>query len=173
MTSKNPFPRRTLGWHLHRRRFHVAGNCQASLAALFNDYRVEQQANRNQDKRAETCRSFREWLTLLFLVLTTAGVFIQAFIFHSTDVAVHESYAKTQRPFVTVKELTAELRDGLRAEVGSPGMTQKYWTFIPRFENSGNTITKSLKIYSMATGSGISGAELFYGQNRRTESHRR
>ena len=67
----------------------------------------------------------------------------------------HINYTRTQRPFVTIKELKIDLVDGLvPGEVGKPGVPAKYWVFQPVLENSGNTLTKDLKIKIFAFFSG-------------------
>jgi hypothetical protein len=63
----------------------------------------------------------------------------------------HTAYTATQRPFVTVKDLKVEYVDGLKpSNPGEPGIPVKYWTFTPVFENSGNTLTRNLRVYPFA-----------------------
>jgi hypothetical protein len=121
------------------------------IPRLIDAYRDEQEKGRKQADRSDRARGWREWATLAFLIVTTGAVLKQCDTLQSTDNAAHEAYQATQRPFVTVSELKTELVDGLKpGEPGKPGVPQKYWLFTPMFQNSGNTLTKDLRIYSLA-----------------------
>lgn len=122
------------------------------IPRLIDAYRDEQEKGRKQADRSDRVRGWREWATLAFLIVTTGAVLKQCDTLQSTDRAAHEAYQATQRPFVTVPELKTELVDGLKpGEPGKPpGVPQKYWLFTPDFQNSGNTLTKDLRIYSLA-----------------------
>jgi hypothetical protein len=99
-----------------------------------------------------------DWVGLIVLAVTCAAAGIAAFYagdlaFISQDAAndAHTSFTATQRPFITVKELKAELIDGQKAGGdGQPPSPQQYWIFTPIFENSGNTLTKNLRVYPLA-----------------------
>jgi hypothetical protein len=49
--------------------------------ALIDTIRREGQANREEESQEDRGKRFREYLTLLFVIATTAGVFYQAYIF--------------------------------------------------------------------------------------------
>ncbi len=51
------------------------------FAALIDTMRKEGRANRKEESREDRGKRFREYLTLLFVIATTAGVFYQAYIF--------------------------------------------------------------------------------------------
>jgi hypothetical protein len=52
------------------------------FTALINAIRREAQANREQERREDRGKCFREYLTLIFVMATAAGVFYQAWIFN-------------------------------------------------------------------------------------------
>ncbi len=49
--------------------------------ALIDTIRAEGSANRKEESREDRGKRFREYLTLVFIIATTAGVFYQAYIF--------------------------------------------------------------------------------------------
>jgi hypothetical protein len=51
------------------------------FVALIDTIRREGQANRKEESREDRGKRFREYLTLFFVIATTAGVFYQAYIF--------------------------------------------------------------------------------------------
>jgi hypothetical protein len=53
----------------------------SGLAAFINAYRNEQKTNRAQEKREDRGKKWREIWTLIFVILTTGGIFYQAIIF--------------------------------------------------------------------------------------------
>ena len=55
----------------------------ADFVALISTIREEGQANRNEESREDRGKSFRDYLTLFFVIATTIGVFYQAYIFSS------------------------------------------------------------------------------------------
>jgi hypothetical protein len=61
------------------------------ISAFIHAYRDEQKTNRKQDEREDRAKRFIEIATLLFVVLTTVGIFWQARILNSSDEAIHES----------------------------------------------------------------------------------
>lgn len=63
----------------------------SAISALIDAYRKEQEANRKQEANEDFWRRWRELATLWFVILTTAGVFGQAWVLHSTDEALHTS----------------------------------------------------------------------------------
>ena len=74
------------------------GGPSPDFAALIDAIGREGQANRAEEKREDRGKSFREWLTLIFIVATTSGVFYQAHIFAQQRDEMH-----------TASEQTAEL----------------------------------------------------------------
>jgi len=69
------------------------GRIARELSALADRIAKQAQANREQDERHDNGRRFREYATLVFIILTTVGVFIQACIFgwqlESSDKEAH------------------------------------------------------------------------------------
>jgi hypothetical protein len=67
------------------------------------------------------------------------------------DIAADQNRIATsvQRAFVTVTSFSAPVRLG--DEPGQQGQQTKHWWYIPTVRNSGNTPTKNLKYYIMAT----------------------
>jgi hypothetical protein len=61
------------------------------ISALIDAYKNEQKTNRSQEEREDTSKKRREIWTLVFIILTTVGVFVQACILRNTDEAMHES----------------------------------------------------------------------------------
>jgi hypothetical protein len=60
------------------------------IAAFINAYRNEKKTDREQDRREyRGNRSIEIW-TLIFVICTTVGIFIQACILNSSDRAMHE-----------------------------------------------------------------------------------
>ena len=56
-------------------------NGVVGISAFINAYRHQQETNRQQEKREDRGKTFRDYATLLFVVLTTCGIFYQAIIF--------------------------------------------------------------------------------------------
>ena len=85
------------------------------FSSLINAYANEQKSNREQEQGEYRKNLFISILTLLFLVLTTGGVFIQAFILNSTDKAVEKQIRISVRPWVGLSdEAVAIQTTGLR-----------------------------------------------------------
>jgi len=60
------------------------------LAAFINAYRNEKKTDREQEYREYCGRRSIEICTLIFVICTTVGIFIQACILNSSDRAMHE-----------------------------------------------------------------------------------
>lgn len=63
----------------------------SGISTLVHTYRNEQKANRAQEDRENQSKKWREIWTLFFVILTTGGIFYQACILHSSDVAIQKS----------------------------------------------------------------------------------
>src|SRR5580704_8504975 len=53
----------------------------SGLSAFINAYRNEQKANRAQEGGEDRSKKWREIWTLVFVILTTGGIFYQAYLF--------------------------------------------------------------------------------------------
>lgn len=51
------------------------------ISAFIHAYKEEQRANRKQEGREDRGKRFRDYATLFFVVLTTIGIFYQAYLF--------------------------------------------------------------------------------------------
>lgn len=67
----------------------------ADFAALIDAIGREGQANRTEEKREDRGKRFREYLTLFFIIATTAGVFYQAHIFSEQRDEMHTASEQT------------------------------------------------------------------------------
>src|SRR5260221_5489619 len=56
----------------------------SGLSAFINAYRNEQKANRAQENSEDRGKKWREILTLIFVILTTGGIFYQAYLIKRT-----------------------------------------------------------------------------------------
>lgn len=63
------------------------------VSAFIGAYREEQETNRKQEGNEDRSRRWREWATLLFVILTTGGIFYQDFVLTKSDDAIHTSAA--------------------------------------------------------------------------------
>jgi hypothetical protein len=70
------------------------------LAPLINAYKYEQRTNRDQEESEENSKKWREIWTLIFIIFTTIGVFIQAAILNSTDRTMERQIRISVRPWV-------------------------------------------------------------------------
>lgn len=77
------------------------------IALFLDTYRKEQKANREQEDREYHRHYTIEKWTLAFVVMTTAGVFIQAHILNSSDTAIHE-YAEATTKAATAAETASK-----------------------------------------------------------------
>ena len=119
----------------------------AGLASFIHAYKNEQKTNRKQDASEDIGKKWREISTLVFVILTTFGIFIQAFIFYRTDKTTRDALVDVQRAFVTSNDIKIEpTRDNNNKIVS--------WRIIPIVKNSGSTPTKNLQYYA----SGASGS---------------
>lgn len=76
------------------------------IATLSQTIINQAQENRNEKKQNDGRNRLIENLTLLFVVLTTIGVFFQAYILHSTDAAIHKTLIATDRPWLLVEKIS-------------------------------------------------------------------
>jgi len=67
----------------------------AGLATFINIYRNEQKANRAQEGREDRGKKWREIWTLVFVILTTAGIFYQAYLFRGQLTEMQNSGEQT------------------------------------------------------------------------------
>lgn len=63
------------------------------VSAFIGAYKNEQETNRRQEGNEDRSRRWREWATLLFVILTTGGIFYQDFVLTKSDDAIHTSAA--------------------------------------------------------------------------------
>lgn len=77
----------------------------AGLSSLIRIYKREQQFNREQEEREDRGRRRREIATLVFVILTTIGIFIQAIILHLSDDTFRETL--TNQKETTERQLRA------------------------------------------------------------------
>jgi hypothetical protein len=84
--KEQPSSRKPQGPRYSRKNRPISG-----IVAFINAYRKEQEANRKQEGREHIGRRWREWTTLIFVILTTFGIFYQASILNSSDRAIHAS----------------------------------------------------------------------------------
>ncbi len=126
-----------------------------ALSALAHTIANQHEADRQQEAREDRGKRYREYATIALLVLTTAGLFVQAVVFYrqlgemqkvyapiaEQAKATRESYASVQRAFISNVRL--ELRPESNSD-GKPG----YWTVHLTVQNSGATPTKNLEYVS-------------------------
>jgi hypothetical protein len=75
--EKNPFHPKIPKWNRGKnKKTTISG-----LSAFINTYRNEQKANRAQEDTEDRGKKWREIWTLVFVILTTAGIFYQAYLF--------------------------------------------------------------------------------------------
>jgi hypothetical protein len=85
-----------------------------ALFALRNTIADEAYANRRQESGENKSNTYISIATLVFVILTTTGIFYQALILHNTDVAAHDSAtaakdaATAASTSATVAQKTAE-----------------------------------------------------------------
>jgi hypothetical protein len=119
-----------------------SGGCQqgpvARFSAFIDTYREEQKSNREQEASEDAGRKQREWATLIFVILTTIGIFYQAWIFNSTDQAAHETAGAAISAVETAKK--AMILDQ-RAWIGIESMDP-----IPSIPKSGETFAAAVRI---------------------------
>jgi hypothetical protein len=114
-----------------------------AVTALRDAYRNEQQVNREQHDREDRRRKFLEIATLVFVVLTTIGVFIQAYILNRSDHAFQETaraaidqITLTHPPKMRVKLVT--LSDDVPTQfIAGQKLSGSGWVF-----NEGSSIGK-------------------------------
>jgi hypothetical protein len=92
------------------------------ISALKDTIAEDGYANREQDERQERGKKWREISTLIFIILTTGGVFIQAYVLHTTDEAM-QAAARAAKDSAVAAKAAVELSDRtaerqLRAYVG-------------------------------------------------------
>jgi hypothetical protein len=63
----------------------------SGVAAFIHAYHNEQEANRQQEGREDRGKRRRDIATLVFVILTTIGIFGQAWILHNSDDAIQKS----------------------------------------------------------------------------------
>ena len=127
-----------------------------ALTALTHTVAEQHQTDRQQEAREDRGKRYREYATIALLVLTTAGLFVQAVVFYrqlgemqkvyapiaEQAKATRESYVSVQRAFVS------DVRFALIPKAikdGKPG----YWEPKVTIQNSGATPTKALE-YAIA-----------------------
>jgi hypothetical protein len=67
----------------------------SGLSAFLNTYRKEQKANRAQEGREDRGKKWREIWTLVFVILTTGGIFYQAYLFRGQLTEMQNSETQT------------------------------------------------------------------------------
>jgi hypothetical protein len=67
------------------------------FAVLIDTIRSEGRANRKEESREDRGKRFRDYLTLVFVIATTAGVFYQAYIFSSQLTEMQSSGEQTAK----------------------------------------------------------------------------
>src|ERR1700688_3381420 len=102
-SKKNPDPKKHRGPSQDQRNNSIA----EAVAALKNTIADKADAGRNEQKREDSGNKLIQIATLLFVVATTIGIFIQACIFYNQ---LSEMRAD-QRPWVGVPKIAVE-QDG-------------------------------------------------------------
>jgi hypothetical protein len=97
----------------------------ADFAALINAIAAEGQANRAEEKREDRGKSFRDWLTLAFVIATTAGVFYQAHIFAEQRDEMHTASEQTEQLIKTNAKLAEIASQQASAAVKQAEATDK------------------------------------------------
>lgn len=69
----------------------------SGLSAFINAYRNEQKANRAQEGREDRGKKWREIWTLIFVILTTGGIFYQAYLFRGQLAEMQSSGEQTAK----------------------------------------------------------------------------
>jgi hypothetical protein len=67
----------------------------SGLSAFINAYRSEQKVNRAQEGREDRGKKWREIWTLVFVILTTGGIFYQAYLFRGQLAEMQSSGEQT------------------------------------------------------------------------------
>jgi hypothetical protein len=123
--EKNPPPKISKWNRSKNKKATISG-----LSAFIHTYRNEQEANRAQEGREDRGKKWREIWTLIFVILTTGGIFYQAHILNNSDTTFKETLISQQE---TSKR---QLRAHVLFE--SVNITPSGAIFV-RFKNSGQT----------------------------------
>lgn len=84
------------------------------ISAFIHAYQKEQRANRKQEGREDRGKQFRDYATLFFVILTTAGIFYQAYLFSGQLSEMQSSGEQTAKLIDTnakLAEATAKQAD--------------------------------------------------------------
>jgi hypothetical protein len=84
------------------------------IAALSHSISEEERTSRDAQERQDNGKKFREYLTLLFIILTTIGVFIQAFVFKGQLHEMEKAYGPIEKSAIAAKEAADAARDAVK-----------------------------------------------------------
>lgn len=120
----------------------------ADFAALINAIAREGAANRSEEKREDSGKKFRDWITIILLIATTGGIYWQ----------IHEMikvYGPISDQGRSLRQQVSDFEIANRAFVVVGGLGQNItrdqqgtiqsMSFTPIIVNSGNTPTKDLE----------------------------
>ena len=116
-----------------------------SVTALKDSIAQDGHATREQDERHERGKKWREIATLLFIVLTTGGVFLQAAILHNTDKAIHVSAE-------AAKDAAKAAKDAVDGAQRASQLDQRAWVGVdyidpvPRLPEIGKPFAVNVRI---------------------------
>ncbi len=100
-------------------------NLSADFAALIDTLGREGQANRAEEKREDSGKALREWLTLIFLIATTGGVFYQAHIFSQQRDEMHAASEQTAQLIENNAKLAVAATEQAKAAAEQAQATDK------------------------------------------------
>jgi hypothetical protein len=97
----------------------------ADFAALINAIAAEGKANRAEEKREDRGKAIRDWLTLIFVIATTCGVFYQAHIFGQQRDEMHVTSEQTNQLIENNAKLAIAAAQQAEATVKQADATNK------------------------------------------------
>jgi hypothetical protein len=110
------------------------------FSTLSDTYRDQQAANRKQQKTADRGKSYREIATLIFIIITTCGVFLQWCELRSTDhnMEIAATAAKDSADAAKMDQRAWLGIDVIRSDPTNPELGKPFIVTI-QFKNTGKT----------------------------------
>jgi len=132
----------------------------AKAIIAFKDALIhEEDASREQESRQDTSNKWIQVATLIFVILTTAGIFVQAVILHNTDEAIQKSAIAAQNAAIAAKDAVDATKsqmqldqrawlgvDSIRPDPFIPEIGKPFIVWIA-FKNVGKTPARNIVNY--------------------------
>jgi hypothetical protein len=127
-----------------------------ALSALRNTIADQADANRRQERRENKGNTYISIATLVFVILTTAGIFYQASILNSSDRAMQASARATQDAAVAAQDSANVAKDSLKTlraqlrayiSIGEGGISEDRSQLVIHVRNVGQTSARNFKAY--------------------------